>query len=158
MTAAAKKKYQAEVDTMAASALRCLAFAQKTDLPAFAGYDGDLHHPVSLPLSPALQHSFVQYACCGPAPSKGWSFWPYILPPGLTQAAILDVGSIYLCSSTRECLAAIAMGCEEVSAQSAVVCCEQLPLQSGSGCDFMHMLNICGCDAGARTASRPCQL
>ena len=46
-TAAAKEKVQAEVDTMAASALRCLAFAQKTSLPAFAGYDGDLHHPVS---------------------------------------------------------------------------------------------------------------
>jgi len=47
-TAAAKKKVQAEVDTMSASALRCLAFAQKTTLPGFAGYDGDMHHPVRL--------------------------------------------------------------------------------------------------------------
>ncbi len=67
LTAAAKKKYQAEVDTMAASALRCLAFAQKTDLPAFAGYDGDLHHPVSLPVHPGCV-TFICLACmlcCG---------------------------------------------------------------------------------------------
>lgn len=49
LTAAAKKKIMAEVDTMAASALRCLAFALKTDLPAFASYDGSLSHPVCLP-------------------------------------------------------------------------------------------------------------
>ena len=46
LTAAAKKKIMAEVDTMAASALRCLAFAQKTEIPAFAGYDGTQSHPV----------------------------------------------------------------------------------------------------------------
>ena len=63
LTAAAKKKYQAEVDTMAASALRCLAFAQKTDLPGFAGYDGDLHHPVSLRLFPSPQSNSYGCAC-----------------------------------------------------------------------------------------------
>ena len=48
LTAAAKKKIMAEVDTMAASALRCLAFAQKTEIPAFAGYDGSQSHPVGV--------------------------------------------------------------------------------------------------------------
>ena len=48
LTAAAKKKIMAEVDTMAASALRCLAFAQKTEIPAFAGYDGSQSHPVNI--------------------------------------------------------------------------------------------------------------
>ena len=48
LTAAAKKKIMAEVDTMAASALRCLAFAQKTEIPAFAGYDGAQSHPVGI--------------------------------------------------------------------------------------------------------------
>ena len=84
LTAAAKKKYQAEVDTMAASALRCLAFAQKTDLPAFAGYDGDLHHPVSLTLSPALQSVIDWRACCAAATSKGWPVSYHLLCLGPT--------------------------------------------------------------------------
>ena len=73
LTAAAKKKYQAEVDTMAASALRCLAFAQKTDLPGFAGYDGDLHHPVSLPLShaPTDLHTSIGAFCS----RRSWLYW-----------------------------------------------------------------------------------
>ena len=54
LTAAAKKKIMAEVDTMAASALRCLAFAQKTEMPAFAGYDGTQSHPVSVALEGSL--------------------------------------------------------------------------------------------------------
>jgi hypothetical protein len=70
-TAAAKKKIQAEVDTMAASALRCLAFAQRTDLPAFASYDGSLSHPVSSPHWAHPLHSWTLFdgmhmgTCCG---------------------------------------------------------------------------------------------
>lgn len=75
-TAAAKKKIQAEVDTMAASALRCLAFAQKTDLPAFASYDGSLSHPVRSPhwahplhsTSWALFNDMHMGTCCGLCP------------------------------------------------------------------------------------------
>ncbi len=47
LTEPAKKKIMAAVDAMAARALRCLAFAQKTELGDFASYDGDTSHPVS---------------------------------------------------------------------------------------------------------------
>ncbi|BDA48697.1 Calcium-transporting ATPase 2, endoplasmic reticulum-type [Coccomyxa sp. Obi] len=45
LTEPAKKKIMAAVDAMAARALRCLAFAQKTELGDFASYDGDTSHP-----------------------------------------------------------------------------------------------------------------
>ena len=54
LTEAAKKKIMAAVDEMAARALRCLAFAQKTDLSDFASYDGDTSHPVSSSTSLSL--------------------------------------------------------------------------------------------------------
>ena len=46
LTAEARKKIMAAVDSMAAKALRCLALAQKTDLGALSAYDGDSSHPV----------------------------------------------------------------------------------------------------------------
>lgn len=75
LTAAAKKKYQAEVDTMAASALRCLAFAQKTDLPAFAGYDGDLHHPVSPPLPRDVPQAIPHMQLCISCSKQSRTLW-----------------------------------------------------------------------------------
>ena len=80
-TAAAKKKIQAEVDTMAASALRCLAFAQRTDPPAFASYDGSLSHPVSSPHWAHPLHStswtlFADTQCDLPASAWQWQLEP----------------------------------------------------------------------------------
>lgn len=49
LTEAAKREIMAAVDAMAARALRCLAFAQKTDLGDFSSYDGETSHPVSPP-------------------------------------------------------------------------------------------------------------
>ncbi|KAK9917696.1 hypothetical protein WJX75_007286 [Coccomyxa subellipsoidea] len=45
LTEPAKRKIMAAVDAMAARALRCLAFALKTDLGDFSSYDGDASHP-----------------------------------------------------------------------------------------------------------------
>lgn len=50
LTEEARAAIMERVDAMASDALRCLAFAQKTDLGEFAAYDGDTHHPVR-PLS-----------------------------------------------------------------------------------------------------------
>jgi hypothetical protein len=59
LTAEAKKKIMAEVDGMAAKALRCLALAQKTDLPnGLSAYDGDSSHPVRLPAYNSIFYTF----------------------------------------------------------------------------------------------------
>lgn len=47
LTEEARAAIMERVDSMASDALRCLAFAQKTDLGKLAAYDGDTRHPVS---------------------------------------------------------------------------------------------------------------
>jgi Ca2+-transporting ATPase len=62
LTEPAKRKIMAAVDAMAARALRCLAFALKTDLGDFSSYDGDASHPVSS--CPCLHWLVVKHDCC----------------------------------------------------------------------------------------------
>ena len=78
LTAAAKKKIMAEVDTMAASALRCLAFAQKTEIPAFAGYNGTQSHPVRIAFEgfeAPLQHMHSMLLLSLLIPRPLWCHW-----------------------------------------------------------------------------------
>ncbi|CAL8463437.1 g2971 [Coccomyxa elongata] len=60
LTEPAKKKIMAAVDAMAARALRCLAFAQKTELGDFASYDGDTSHPAHKQLLDPVNYADIE--------------------------------------------------------------------------------------------------